>query len=99
MVCLGEYEEALKYLSELDPSFPVDKCHTALQKEAKEGIARNKRKDQEVWKGKLKSQPEVAATSSQQSRGSTDGIWMAVVVLLIAIALGVVIFFTSQAPS
>jgi hypothetical protein len=104
---LEDYEEAVKYLSDLDPSLPVDKCRVSLLKEAKEGIAKSRRLEQQVWKGKLKSQaPEeptrlpspVPTPSAGWSAISSNSLWLAVALAAVAAAVAMAVAFASPSP-
>jgi hypothetical protein len=96
LISLQEYEEALKYLSELGPSFPLDKSHAVLQKEARDGIARSKKAEQQAWRGKLKSpsaeQLSPSSSSPLQTLSSAGPmpLWMA----LAALSVGGAVLFS-----
>ena len=111
LICLEEYEEAIKYLTETggNKSLPTtEKGHIALLKEAKEGIIRNKKQEQQAWKGKFKleennpSKNTTATTSSpsihppQQSQSNFSFKYVILIVGVVFIGILIAFLYKSE---
>ena len=77
LLCMEEYEAAHTCLAEASQALPVDRGIQTLLKEAKDGINRNRQKDKEVWRGRLKSEESTSTptrVTSSLSRNQIVGI-------------------------